>query len=144
MDQKSKVKQSFLGIQKVCYGGIKMADKNTCCGGVRLVFPCSGAADVGGIADQVGRKITMEGLGRMYCLAGIGGHVEGILETTKQAEAIFTIDGCPVACATKALEHVGFRPRAINLRELGFAKGESPANEANINSAFMKIKAVME
>ncbi len=68
-----------------------MADKNTCCGGVRLVFPCSGAADVGGIADQVGRKTTMEGLGRMYCLAGIGGHVEGILETTKQAEAVLAV-----------------------------------------------------
>ena len=30
-----------------------MPDKNACCGGVRLVFPCSGAADVGGIADIV-------------------------------------------------------------------------------------------
>ena len=109
-----------------------------------MVFPCSGAADVGGIADQVSRKITMEGLGRMYCLAGIGGHVEGILENTNQAEEIFTIDGCPVACATKALEHVGFRPRAINLRELGFAKGESPVDEANINAAFERVKAAME
>ena len=121
-----------------------MVDKNTCCGGVRLVFPCSGAADVGGIADQVGRKITMEGLGRMYCLAGIGGHVEGILETTKQAEAIFTIDGCPVACATKALEHAGFRPRAISLKELGFVKGESPASDANIEAAFVKINSFLE
>ena len=121
-----------------------MVDKNTCCGGVRLVFPCSGAADVGGIADQVGRKITMEGLGRMYCLAGIGGQVEGILETTKQAEAIFTIDGCPVACATKALEHAGFRPRAISLKELGFVKGESPASDANIEAAFVKINSFLE
>ena len=121
-----------------------MAAKNACCGGVRLVFPCSGAADVGGIADQVARKITMEGLGRMYCLAGIGGHVDGILETAKQAEATFTIDGCPVACATKALEHAGFKPRAICLKELGFAKGESPANEANINAAFERVKAFME
>lgn len=121
-----------------------MADKNTCCGGVRLVFPCSGAADVGGIADLIGRKITTEGLGKMYCLAGIGGHVEGILDTTKQAEAIFTIDGCPVACATKTLEHAGFKPIAIGLKELGFAKGESSANEANINTAFEKVMAAME
>ena len=121
-----------------------MSDKNACCGGVRLVFPCSGAADVGGIADQVGRKLTMEGLGRMYCLAGIGGHVPGILETTEQAEAIYTIDGCPVACATKALEHAGFRPKMIGLRELGFAKGESPASEANISAAFEKVKSAME
>lgn len=126
-----------------------MMDKNrteeSCSGGtVKLVFPCSGAADVGSIADQVGRKITMEGLGKMYCLAGIGGHVEGILENTKQAEEVFTIDGCPVACATKALEHAGFKPRAISLKELGFVKGESPASGSNIAAAFVKIKSFLE
>ena len=72
--------------------GIRMAVRDTCCGGVRLVFPCSGAADVGGITDKVTRKIATEGLPRMYCLAGIGGHVEGILETTERAEAVFAID----------------------------------------------------
>lgn len=121
-----------------------MTDKGTCCGGVSLVFPCSGAADVGSIADLVGRKMTQEGLARMYCLAGIGGHVEGILETTKQAEEVITIDGCPVACATKALEHVGFEPRAISLKELSFVKGESPANEANIEAAFVKVRDILE
>lgn len=125
-----------------------MAEKNTqnaCCGGaVRVIFPCSGAADVGAIADQVGRKMTREGLGGMYCLAGIGGHVLNILKTTESADEIITIDGCPVACATKALEHAGFRPKMVSLKELGFAKGESPANDANIEAAFMKIKSMLE
>lgn len=125
-----------------------MAEKNTqnacCSGSVRLVFPCSGAADVGAIADQVGRKMTREGIGRMYCLAGIGGHVPGILETTGVADEIITIDGCPVACATKALEHAGFKPRMMSLKEFGFAKGESPANESNIQAVFMKIKSMLE
>lgn len=120
-------------------------DQNPCCsGGVRLVFPCSGAADVGAISDQVGRKMSREGIGKMYCLAGIGGHVQGILDTTAAADEIITIDGCPTACATKALEHAGFRPKMISLKELGFAKGESPANEDNINAVFMKIKSILE
>ena len=89
-----------------------------------LVFPCSGTADVGEISDRVGRKMTKEGLGRMYCLAGIGGHVSGIVESTKAATEIITIDGCPVACATKALEHAGFRPRAMSLKEMGFTSVE--------------------
>ena len=38
----------------------------------------------------------------------------------------------------------GYKPKTINLKEHGFAKGESPANEANINAAFEKVKAVME
>lgn len=125
-----------------------MAEKNAqnacCSGAVRLVFPCSGAADVGAISDQVGRKMTREGIGKMYCLAGIGGHVQGILDTTGAADEIITIDGCPVACATKALEHAGFRPKMVSLKELGFSKGESPANEANIQAVFMKIKSMLE
>ena len=128
-----------------------MADKNNskksscCCGGnVKLIFPCSGAADVGEIADRLGRKMTREGIGRMYCLAGIGGHVSGIVESTKSASEVVTIDGCPVSCATKALEHAGFAPKTINLREFGFVKGESPANEANIEAAFSKIESFLE
>ena len=123
-------------------------DKNTdctCCGGgVRLVFPCSGAADVGAIADQVGRKMTREGLGSMYCLAGIGGHVSGIVETTKAADEVITIDGCPIACATKTLEHIGITPKTFEVTKMGFQKGKSPVTEEAINKVFSEIKAVLE
>jgi len=119
--------------------------KNDCCsGGVRLVFPCSGAADVGAIADQVGRKMTRDGLGKMYCLAGIGGHVSGIVETTKAADEIVTIDGCPIACATKAVEHIGVTPKAFEVTKMGFEKGKSPVTEENINTVFSNVKNMLD
>ncbi|MHC5119049.1 MAG: putative zinc-binding protein, partial [Planctomycetota bacterium] len=49
-----------------------MENKNVCSGGDTLVFACSGAADVGAVADQAARKMTQEGYGQMFCLAGIG------------------------------------------------------------------------
>ncbi|MFZ5830584.1 MAG: putative zinc-binding protein, partial [Planctomycetota bacterium] len=51
----------------------------------KLIFACSGAADVGQIADLAARRLTAEGVGKMFCLAGIGGRVSGIMETTKTA-----------------------------------------------------------
>lgn len=118
--------------------------KNECCsGGTRLVFPCSGAADVGAISDQVGRKMTREGLGKMYCLAGIGGHVSGIVETTKGAEEVITIDGCPIACATKAVEHIGVKPKSFEVTKMGFEKGKSPVTEEAINKVFSEIKSAL-
>jgi len=36
---------------------------DACCGGVKLVFACSGAADVGEIADQAGRNLACGGAG---------------------------------------------------------------------------------
>ena len=43
----------------------------------KLVFPCSGASDVGGLSDRAARQMTLDQTGKMYCLAGIGGRVEG-------------------------------------------------------------------
>ncbi|MGB9597470.1 MAG: putative zinc-binding protein [Candidatus Poribacteria bacterium] len=115
-----------------------------CCGGTRLVFPCSGAADVGAIADQVGRKMTREGLGNMYCLAGIGGHVSGIVETTKAADEVITIDGCPIACATKSVEHIGITPKSFEVTKMGFEKYKTPITEEAINKVYSEIKAALE
>ena len=116
------------------------ADESICKGDTRLIFSCSGAADVGEIADRVSRKLTKEKVGKMYCLVGIGAQVDKIIETTKAAEELLAIDGCPVACASKCLKHAGFEPRVVSLAEFGFAKGKSPAHEANIASTLSKVK----
>jgi uncharacterized metal-binding protein len=51
---------------------IKMVE---CCEYVtKLIYSCSGASNVGEIADRVARKLRAEGLGRMTCLASIGAH----------------------------------------------------------------------
>jgi len=77
-----------------------------CCGAApRLIFACSGAADVGKLSDLAARELTAAGAGKMFCLAGIGGRVSGIMATTEAAQAILAIDGCPLDCAKKTLEN---------------------------------------
>jgi uncharacterized metal-binding protein len=98
------------------------------------IFPCSGAADVGAISDQAARKLTRDGAGKMYCLAGIGGRVGIIMETTGAADRILAIDGCPLSCAKNCLEQAGFTDFAhVQLAELGLEKGQSPVSDENIN-----------
>ena len=75
-----------------------------CAGAPKLIFACSGAADVGAIADQAARKMTKDGAGRMFCMAGIGGRVPGIMATTQSAAKILAIDGCPLNCVKNSLE----------------------------------------
>ncbi len=111
-----------------------MADKanqSACCGGApKLIFACSGAADVGKISDLAARKLTAEGVGKMFCLAGIGGRVGGIMETTRSASAILAIDGCALDCAKKTLENAGFNKfEYIRLSDLGMEKGKTPATD---------------
>jgi uncharacterized metal-binding protein len=40
-----------------------------------LIFPCSGGLDCGAVSDQAARKLTRDGVGTMYCLAGLGGDI---------------------------------------------------------------------
>jgi len=88
-----------------------------------LIFPCSGGSNVGQIANDAAKKLTTQGVGKMYCLAGIGGHVSGLIESTKAAKRIIAIDGCPVHCANKTLEHAGFKPDVhVVVTDLGIQK----------------------
>jgi len=111
-----------------------MENKSNCCSGARkLVFACSGAADVGAVADQAARKLTRDGNGKMFCLAGVGGRVSGIMETTKGAEKILAIDGCPLNCVEKCLQEAGFTDfEHLQLADLEMAKGSTEVDGENI------------
>lgn len=112
-----------------------MSEKSACgCNAAqKIIFPCSGAADVGETADRAARKLAADGDGRMYCLAGIGGRVSGIMESTEAAAKILAIDGCPQDCATKTLELAGFTSfEHFRVTEHGFEKGKSPVTDENI------------
>lgn len=105
-----------------------------CSSAPKLIFACSGAADVGALADQAARKMTRDGNGRMFCLAGIGGRVSGIMASTQAAAAILAIDGCALNCAKKSLEEAGFEGfEHLLLSDLGFQKGESHVTDEAVS-----------
>ncbi|MBN8216320.1 MAG: putative zinc-binding protein [Spirochaetes bacterium] len=104
-----------------------------CAAAPKLVFPCSGAADVGEIADRAGRKLTREGHGKMFCLAGVGGAIPNILTSTRAADTILAIDGCPTNCVKATLEKAGITHfQHLQLADLDLPKGKSPATEEAI------------
>jgi len=105
-----------------------------CGGGPRLIFACSGAADVGEIADRAARKLTRDGVGRMFCAAGLGGRISGILKTTEAADGVLAIDGCPLNCVRSSLEQAGFKTfQHLQLADLGLEKCKSQVTEESID-----------
>ena len=104
-----------------------------CSAAPKLVFPCSGASDVGGLSDQAARQMTKDGQGRMYCLAGIGGRVETIMVDTRAAAKVLVIDGCSQECARRTMELAGFSWfQHLKLEAMGFKKGETPVTPERI------------
>jgi len=120
-----------------------MNDKKTCeCGsGPRLIFACSGATDVGEIADRAARKIAKDGLGKMFCTAGIGGRISDIMKTTEAASEILAIDGCPLNCVKNSLEHAGLKNfKHLQLDEIGMEKFNSPVTDERIDQVVREGK----
>lgn len=112
-----------------------MADNDECkCQPApKLIFACSGAADVGRVSDMAARMMTKEGVGNMFCLAGVGGRVGGIMESTKAASKILAIDGCSLECAKLCLELAGFNDfEYLRLDNLGMEKGKTSVSEKTI------------
>jgi uncharacterized metal-binding protein len=116
----------------------------SCSAAPKYVFPCSGASDVGGLADQAARQMTKDGTGKMYCLAGIGGRVEVILANVRGAAKVLAIDGCAQECARKTLEQAGFSGfQHLKLWEMGYKKGETPLTPERVRMVAARGAALL-
>lgn len=81
----------------------------SCCSGkeLPLILACSGGSNVGQLSNEVARALTVEGKALMYCMAGLAGQVEPIMERIRTSEKVVVVDGCGVACVKKAMELAG-------------------------------------
>lgn len=107
---------------------------------VRLVYACSGAADVGQIADLVARQLSREKWGGMSCLSGIGADLSGFIESAREADNI-VIDGCPVSCGKKMFEKNTLPHTEFVLTQHGLVKGSTPATPEIVQKMVETIQA---
>lgn len=121
-----------------------MAENCACGGKTMVVFTCSGAADVGELADRAARKLSKETCVNMGCLAGVGGNLSGFIASANGADLTIAIDGCPVSCASKTLETHGVKKfKHLKVTDCGFVKGKTAVTDANIEKVFKQAKALI-
>ena len=112
-----------------------MTETRSCGCGIapKLLYACSGAADVGELCDKAARVLAREGVGKMYCLAGVGAGIDVMVANARSASASLALDGCAMDCARKTLEKAGV-DNIVHLRVSahGFEKGKSPVIPENV------------
>ncbi len=98
--------------------------QNCCQSGTnRLILACSGGSNVGQITNQAALELTREGRGKMYCLAGLGAGIPGLINTVREAGEVIVLDGCPLACAKGIMERAGLPlGRYVVATDLGIEK----------------------
>ena len=115
-----------------------------CSSGPTLVFACSGAADVGEVSDLAARNLNKDGVGSMFCLAGVGGHVSGIMDKTRAASRIMAIDGCQLDCARLTLEGAGIKDFShLRVTNLGMEKGKTPVTPEAVAQVTCRAQSLL-
>jgi uncharacterized metal-binding protein len=92
-----------------------MSNGDSCCCGKSgdqgqkkiLFYACSGGANVAEASDSACRQLMSEGMGAMFCLAGLGAGIQSMVDHASAADLNVVIDGCPMDCARKIFEKSG-------------------------------------
>ncbi len=123
----------------------KEQQSGSCCGGApRLVFTCSGASDVGAVADQAARRVSRMKLASMGCLAAVANGLDFAMDPVKAAERIIVIDGCPENCAKLTLEKAGVSSfDHILLSDLDMEKGHTKVDQKHVARIFESADTIL-
>ena len=98
-----------------------------CCAthGNIMILACAGGSNVGQLSNQAAVELTQEGFGKIFCLAGIGGHLSGFVQSARDVPQMVAIDGCSVGCVKAILEHAEIPLKQyLVLTELGIEKNK--------------------
>ncbi len=98
-----------------------------CCAssGNIMILSCSGCSNVGQIANQCAVELTKDGFGKMACLAGVGAHLSGFVQSARDVSQMVAIDGCSVGCAKAILEQADVPLKGyVVLTDLGIEKNK--------------------
>ncbi|MCK8603772.1 putative zinc-binding protein [Desulfoferrobacter suflitae] len=99
----------------------------SCCAtsGNIMILACSGGSNVGQLSNQAAVELTQEGFGKIFCLAGIGGKLQGFIQSAKDVPQMVVIDGCELGCAKATLEQAGVPLKTyVVLTDLGIKKNK--------------------
>ncbi len=121
-----------------------MADECCAPGSEVMILSCSGGSNMGQIANRIAVDLTVEGLGKLFCLAGIGGNISGMIQSARDCPQVLVIDGCPLVCGQKTLERLGIEHhRPLILTDLGIEKNKDFAlREEEVQEALKAARGI--
>ena len=118
-----------------------MAENNCMCqeAGV-LIFPCSGASDVGELSDHVARKMAKCGQARMFCLAGIGAHIQGMVESVKAPLKLLLLMGVRLPVLKRHLSMPDLGQSCLILKAWVLLKAKRKLMMARLNRYYHRLQ----
>ena len=119
-----------------------------CCGKGKstvLMYACSGGANVAEISDKAARRLMFASEGTIFCLAGLGAGIEGMIQTARDADVNLIIDGCPTDCGKKIFErHCINNYVRIKVTDLGIEKAKGVScSQKQVDKVLAKAREIL-
>jgi uncharacterized metal-binding protein len=108
-----------------------------------IITACSGAANVGLLADRVARGLRAESVGSMICMAALGADLSGYVESARNADLNVVIEGCPVGCGKKIHEKLGIKHLHLVMTDFGAEKGKTVITDELVAETVARAKAAI-
>ena len=88
-----------------------------------IVYACSGASNLGQLANEIALRLDRLGLAELACLTEVGVGDGGVPDSSERP--VLAISGCASGCCAAMLARHGLEPvRSIVLAERGVAKAK--------------------
>ncbi len=111
-----------------------------------LIYACSGASNVGRIADLAARRLASEGAGKMSCLAALAAEEPENTQEARDASVNLVIIGCTMDCARKIFDRMGLtNTRFLQVTELEIEKraGNVDVTEEQIHKTVIEARTLL-
>ena len=110
-------------------------------------LPCSGACNVGMLTTKCVAQIAqMHDNINFVCSLGIPLGIESIVSNARKSEYYAAINGCKVACATKALKSIDMTPDAeiIVTEDIGIKKNKYYSDENGLDMLVSRVESLIK
>lgn len=110
------------------------------------LLPCSGACNVGMLTTKCVVDLCEKHDNiNFVCALGIPLGIENIVKNAKKSAYYITLNGCKVACATRALESIDLKPdqEIIVTEDLGIKKNKNYKEHTGLEDLVNKVEEMI-
>ena len=110
------------------------------------LLPCQGACNVGVMTNKVALRLVNNDTINMVCPLGLPLGIKSIIDMANVNNKHIALNGCPIKCASKALESAGINEYSeITLTtDFSIAKNKNFSDETNLEAVEERVKNVIE
>jgi len=110
------------------------------------ILPCQGACNVGVMTNKIAISLVDNETIKMVCPLGLPLGIKSIIEMAQVNGQYLALNGCPVKCASKALESAGITgfEKMTLTSDFGIQKNKNFKDETKLNDVETKVKQIIE